>query len=86
MNEKQKKVIRQTRVNMVKKSLCFNQCFSTPAGKECLEKLKEEFDPVALCECDVTTPIIVRAAQRDVIRYIETMVTLREVENEKAQP
>jgi len=80
VNDKQKKVVQQVRDNMVKKSLCFNQCFSTPAGKEVLEKLKEEFDPVALCPDGFSGEgVIARAAQRDVIKYIETMVNLREV-------
>jgi len=78
MNDKQKKVVQQARDNMVRESISFSHIFTTPDGKEVLEKLKEEFDPVAICATN-SHETVVRAAQRDVIKYIETMVNLREV-------
>lgn len=78
MNDNQKKVMKQAQDNLVRESLPFNHVFSSPEGVKVLAKLKEEFDPVTICN---TSPheTLIRAAQRDVIRYIETMVKLREV-------
>ena len=69
--------ITEARKELVRRSLCFSRTFSTPDGIEVLEKLKQEFDPAVLCSED-QHKTVVRSAQRDVIRYIEMMINLRE--------
>ena len=63
--------------DLARRSLCFSRAFSTPDGIEVLERLKQEFDPTVLCSED-QFQTTVRSAQRDVIRYIEAMIKLRE--------
>jgi len=74
--------MRTLRNKLVKDYMCFKSFFSSPEGQKCLAKLKEEFDPPQLCSNGYSSDIlIVRAAQRDVIRYIDDMIKLREIDN-----
>jgi hypothetical protein len=66
------------RRDLQKKAMPFHNVFSSPEGQLVLEALKEEFDPVVLCSTPDPIGIAVRAAQRDVIKYIEEMIRLRE--------
>lgn len=63
-----------------RKAARFRELFSTPQGQEVLANLKEEFDPSILCRThdDNAISITVRAAQRDVIRYIELLINRRQ--------
>ena len=75
-NEKR---ITELRRNLQKKAVPFHNVFSSPEGQEVFNILKTEFAPAALC-ADSPHETIVRAAQRDVIEYIEIMIKLREAD------
>jgi len=69
------------RNKLAKDYMCFKSFFSSPEGQKCLAKLKGEFDPPQLCPNGVSSDeMLVKAAQRDVIRYIDDMINLREIE------
>ena len=69
--------VKKLRRDLQKKAIPFHNVFSSPEGVEVLKSLKAEFDPDVLSNCSETTPIVIRAAQHDVIRYIELMIKLR---------
>ena len=73
-NEKR---IRELRRDLQKKSVPFHNVFSSPEGQEVLSVLKEEYDGLNVVGQDEYVTVV-RAAQRDVVRYIETMIKLRE--------
>ena len=74
-----KERIMELRRGLQKKAIPFHNVFSSPEGQEILDALRAEFCPAALCT-DSPHETIVRAAQRDVIEYIEIMIKLREVD------
>ena len=51
----------------------FSELFRSPIGKEVLNELKEQFDPPVLATGEENSTII-RASQRDVIRWIEDVI------------
>lgn len=61
------------------KAVPFHNLFGSPEGMEVLKILREEFDPNTLC-IGGEFETITRAAQHDVIRYIDNMIKLREEE------
>ncbi len=69
--------IEELRKHMKKKAIPFHQTFGSPNGLEVLAVLKAEFCPSELCQ-ESPHLTVVRAAQRDVIEYIERMIKLRE--------
>lgn len=58
------------------KALKFQRVFATDDGKAILQALHDEFEPDILC-IGSSTDMLVRAAQRDVIRYIQLMIDRR---------
>ena len=56
------------------KANVFAEVFGNPQGAEVLLALKEQFDQEILCIEDAHKTII-RAAQRDVVRWIEEVIT-----------
>ncbi len=75
--EAQSSRINELRRNLQRKAVPFHNVFGSPEGAEVLEIIKQEFDPDILCGID-EHETVVRAAQRDVVRYIEKMIKLRE--------
>ena len=71
--------ITDLRRNLQKKSIPFHNVFTSMEGKQVLDALKAEFDPPELC-AKTAHETTVRAAQRDVIAYIDTLIALREEE------
>ena len=69
--------IEDLRRQLAKKALPFHSVFTAPEGVEVLKIIKAEFDPEVICSESVHETVI-RAAQRDVVRYIENMIKLRE--------
>ena len=69
--------ITELRRNLQKKSIPFHNVFSPPEGQQVLDALKAEFDPPEIC-AKTAHETTIRAAQRDVIVYIETLIKLRE--------
>jgi len=69
--------VQELRRNLQKKAIPFSNVFGTPEGQEVLAALKAEFAPTILCT-DSPHMTVVRAAQRDVIEYIESLIKLRE--------
>jgi hypothetical protein len=62
----------KARAKSVEKVKTYRDFLDTPNGKIIMEDLKEQFDPPVLCKVSADTTVV-RAAQRDVIRYIEDM-------------
>ena len=62
--------IEKARKKAQAKANVFAEVFGNPQGKEVLEQLKEQFDPEILC-VDSEHRTLIRAGQRDVIRWIE---------------
>ena len=73
------KRVSDLRKQLQKRAIPFHNIFSSPEGQEVLDALKAEFSPAALCH-ESPHQTIVRAAQRDVIEYIDIMIKLREEE------
>jgi hypothetical protein len=71
--------IKELRRGLQKKAVPFHNVFSTPEGQLVLEAIKDEFDSGLLCTTN-EYGTVVRAAQRDVVRYIEDMIKLRNEE------
>ena len=71
------KRVADLRRNLQKKAIPFSNIFGTPEGQEVLAALRAEFAPTILCS-DSSHLTIVKAAQRDVIEYIESLIKLRE--------
>ena len=65
--------IEQARQRAQKKASVFADLFGSPIGKEVLKELKEQFDPPVLATGEENSTII-RASQRDVIRWIEDVI------------
>ena len=81
--EQAKGKIEQARRNLAKKGMDFITVFGTPGGVKVLAALKEEFDPPVICrKTSNAHQVVVEAAQRDVIKYIEQMIAYRVKENE----
>jgi len=60
----------QVRLNQLKEAAAWKEAFGSEKGKECMELLRKEFyDIPTIC---VDSPVVtqVRAAQRDLVRYI----------------
>ena len=57
----------QTKANV------FSEVFGNPQGKEVLDALKDQFDQEILC-VDSEYKTVIRAGQRDVIRWIEEVI------------
>ena len=51
----------------------YQTTFTSVHGREVLEDLKNNFDPAVICRTNADTTVM-RAAQRDVIRYIEDKI------------
>lgn len=69
--------VRELRRNLQKKAIPFSNVFGTPEGQEVFAALKAEFAPTTLCS-ESSHLTVIRAAQRDVIEYIESLIKLRE--------
>jgi hypothetical protein len=68
---------------LLRKAGMFREVFSTEAGKQVLHAIQQEFGTYELTDPYESTRIIVRAAQRDVVDYIERMV--RHAENHQKE-
>lgn len=67
--------IEEVRVKLAKKSGNFKTAFSTPAGEQVLQALREEFGSDQLCKPNAThRDDTVAAAQYDVLNYINLML------------
>lgn len=73
MKPEAKKVLEQNKKRMAKVSSDYKMLFESPQGKTVLEHLKIVFDPPILCKANADTTLI-RAAQRDVIRFIDDTI------------
>ena len=71
--------VAKLRRQLQKKAIPFHNVFNTPEGQMVLDQLKSEFAPSELVH-QTQHGTVVRAAQRDVIEYIENMIRLREEE------
>ncbi len=71
--EAQKRKVKEARQKLYRETKPYRIMFATPDGKAILEDLKREFDPRELCGTDPHITVV-RAACRDVVRYIETMI------------
>jgi hypothetical protein len=69
--------VQKLRNNLQKKSVPFYNVFNTMEGQEVLAQLAAEFAPTIIVH-DSPHQTIVKAAQRDVIEYIKSMIRLRE--------
>lgn len=56
------------------KASVFAEVFNNPQGEEVLQEIKIQFDVDVLCVADPHETTI-RAAQRDVVRWIEEVIT-----------
>ena len=65
--------VEQVRQRAQAKASNFSELFRSPIGQEVLKELKEEFDVQVLCAADAHETII-RAAQRDVVRWIDEVI------------
>ena len=65
----------KSKEKVLRKSMAFAQVFSTPAGKEVLEALTEEFDGDELRQNNPHDTYY-RLGQRDVVKYIEQMLRI----------
>ena len=72
MNNKQSESLERARANLRGKLNSFKDVVDSPNGKIMMKDLKEKFDPPVLCKASIESSAL-RAAQRDVIRYIEDM-------------
>ena len=74
MDDKKKDArVEEIRKKAQGKASAFSELFSSPIGKEVLQEIKEQFDAQTLCVEDAHETII-RAAQRDVVRWIEEVI------------
>ena len=71
--KKQKIALEERKVQIRNKAIKFHKVFDTRDGKEVLGFIKSEFHESELTNNKDTNAIIVKAAQRDVIDYIERM-------------
>ena len=55
-----------------RKASDFAELFGSPIGEVVLKEIKEQFDPPVLA--DGNTATIIRASQRDVVRWIEDVI------------
>jgi len=62
------------RERLAQKARKFQVVFDSPEGQEVLQSIKNEFSTNELTNQPDQTRIVVRAAQRDVVDYIERMV------------
>ncbi len=67
------KTVEQIKQRAQSKATNFSELFRSPIGKEVLEDLKEQFEPESLC-VENQHETIIRAAQRDVVRWIEEVI------------
>jgi len=77
LQEKQEERLRQAdaaRKRAMSKAVVFAEVFANPQGAEVLLEIKNQFDVDVLCVEDAHETII-RAAQRDVVRWIEEVIT-----------
>ena len=72
-NKEKQESIEKARHRAQQKATAFTELFNSPIGKEVLQELKEQFDPPVLATGDDTSTII-RASQRDVVRWIEDVI------------
>ncbi len=71
--KKQKLAVEERRRQIREKGVKFHEVFSTRVGQEVLGFIKSEFHESELTNDKDTNAIVVKAAQRDVIDYIERM-------------
>ena len=55
-----------------RKASDFSELFDSPIGQIVLKEIKDQFDPPVLADGDTAT--IIRASQRDVVRWIEDVI------------
>ena len=65
--------VEKIRQRAQKKVSNFSELFRSPVGQEVLQDLKDQFDPPVLATGEDNSTII-RASQRDVIRWIEDAI------------
>ena len=78
LQEKQEERVRAAdaaRKRAQSKAMLFDDVlFQNPQGREVMQEIKNQFDPESLCVED-SHETIIRAAQRDVVRWIEEVIT-----------
>jgi hypothetical protein len=80
MSDKNQGKIDLIKQNLIIKSKCY-RVFDAPDGKEVLEDLKQTFIPDIISGMDDNqTQILIKAAQRDVVRYIELKINAGKME------
>ena len=85
MSSPKEKIV-EARRNLAKKATNFRTAFSTPAGAQVLQDLKDEFNPDIIARKGMDpTAIIIGAAHRDVLNYINLMINFEENENAKLE-
>ena len=67
------KSVEQIRQRAQAKASNFSELFRSPIGKEVFEDIKEQFNPENLCT-ENQHETTIRAAQRDVVRWIEEVI------------
>ena len=73
-NVEQQKNIDKARKKAQAKANVFSEVlFENPLGREVMQEIKDQFDQEILCMEDAHETII-RAAQRDVVRWIEEVI------------
>ena len=72
--DKQNESVERARNKAQAKANVFAEVFGNPQGKEVLQIIKDQFEPESLC-VDQAHETIIRAAQRDVVRWIEEVIT-----------
>ena len=70
-SEQLQEAVRQER----SKAECFTRLFATSDGELVLTALKQVFDSATLCTAEPHNTVV-NAAQRDVIKYIESKIQL----------
>ena len=65
----------EARKRAMSKAVLFDDVlFQNPQGREVMQEIKDQFDQEVLC-MEGAHETIIRAAQRDVVRWIEEVIT-----------
>ena len=73
MSERAKETLKKAQQVAKAKAQLYKTVFQSAHGRDVLGDLKEQFDPSILCKANADNTLV-KAAQRDVIRFIEDMI------------
>lgn len=82
MSERKQLALEKAKLEMLKRSVVWKNVFGTEEGQKCLALLKEQFYDVPTIAVKEPSETLIRAAQRDLVRYIIDQVELTGEENE----